>query len=179
MNKDRGFTLVEMMVVLSIFTLVMGIAYTALSLNETYRDLVLTKIQLYRQNKRALDSICAELQRSTAANWTTGGNPNTIRFQIPWVDAAYNVNWGANNNIGWFIRYRLNNNNLVRGFLNASLNPVGSEVIIAENITNLQFTNRNPPVSNYIGITIASQRRTIQRRDVYWTLVSAVFLRSN
>lgn len=165
--------------VLSIFTVVMGIAYTAISLNETYRDLVLTKIQLYRQNKKAVDNICAELQRSSADNWTMvdggGGNPDTIQFQIPWtIDATYNEHWGADNTDGFSIRYRLVNNDLIREILDTGQSVTWS-AITAENITNLQFTSIG---TNYIRINIGSQRKTFRGWTINSDLESTVFLRN-
>lgn len=154
MSKERAFTLMEMMVVLSIFTVVMGIAYTAISLNETYRDLVLTKIQLYRQNKRAVDSLSAELQRSQSSRVTIIDNaspiPDEIRFQIPLpslIDGSYNIPWGARQDstdyLNNFIHYRVNGTNLVREVVDGNGNPVGGtrQETIAENITRLQFTD--------------------------------------
>ena len=188
MSKNRGFTLIEMMVVLAIFSIVIGIAYTALSLNETYRDLVLTKIQLYRQNKRAIDTITAELQRSAATHWTIidggGSSPDIIRFQTPLVnsmDAQYNIPWGARfdniDYVGYFIQYYLMGTGLIRIMADSGgALYLGTSKVIASDITNLQFTVANP---NYISITINGQRRTIQRRIINATLESTVYLRNN
>ena len=190
MSKNRGFTLIEMMVVLAIFSIVIGIAYTALSLNETYRDLVLTKIQLYRQNKRAIDTITAELQRSAATHWTIidggGSSPDIIRFQTPLVnsmDAQYNIPWGARHGNtdypNFFIQYKLSGTQLIREVVDGGgVIQAGTQRVIAENISNLQFTNLNPLDSDYIRITMESQRSTIQRRIINANLVSTVFLRN-
>ena len=187
MSKNRGFTLTEMMVVLSIFTLVMGIAYTAISLNETYRDLVLTKIQLYRQNKKAVDNISAELQRSAANRWTIqDSNPDTIRFQIPLINAinwtTYDIPWGARQDntdyLNNYIRYRLNGTNLVREIVDVNWTIVGGtrQEIIAENINDIQWTSINP---NYIRIiNIRGERRTFRGWTIRSDLESTVFLRN-
>jgi prepilin-type N-terminal cleavage/methylation domain-containing protein len=195
-TENRGFTLVEMMVVLAIFSMVMGVAYTALSLNETYRDLVLIKIQLYRQNKKAIDSLCAELQRSQGARVNITDNaspiPDEIRFQIPLInaiDAQYNIPWGARqgnidypedppNSIYRYVRYRLNGANLVREVVDGDDSVIGGtqQEIIAENITNLQFTSLNP---NYITININAQKMTLApRHPINSNLESTVYLRN-
>jgi len=185
--KKRGFTLIEMMVVLAIFSLTMGIAYTALKLNDNYRDLVFTRIELYRQVKRAVDNFAAELERSQSSRWTIAdSNPDSIRFQIPLVnsmDAQYNVGWGARNMnldyLNFFIRYRINGTNLVRDILNATLSPVsGTEQIMATGVTDLQFNQASP---GYVTMKIDVQKTTTPPSrpiNINLTLDSAVYLRN-
>jgi len=172
-GTNHGFTLVEMMVVLSIFSLVIGIAFTVLSLNDTYRDLVLIKIRLYRQAKIAVDSISMELEKSASDKVFIEGT-NVIRFQIPWVDAnsPYAEHWGANNHEGFYIRYRLDNNNLVRDTLDTTPSVIATE-IITENISDLQFTSLNP---NYIKINVNGRKKTYQGREINSALQSSVYL---
>jgi len=54
----------EMMVVLSVFAVISGITFTALKLNDTYKDTVLTQIELYRKAKKIYDTIAKELSLS-------------------------------------------------------------------------------------------------------------------
>lgn len=173
-----------MLVVLAVFSVVIGVAYTALSLNETYRDLVLTKIQLYRQNKTAMDILCEELQKSAPSRIgiidNTSPIPDEIQLQVPLVnliDAAYNIPWGARHGgtdyLGSLIRYRLNGTNFVREVMYVP----GTEEIIAENVVDLQFT-QSSPTDPYIGIAITSQRMTIRRRTISSTIASTLYLRN-
>jgi len=158
----------EIMVVLAIFSIVMGIAYTVLRLNDNYRDLVFTRIELYRQIKRTTNNITEELQKSQSSRVTLNdSNPDSIYFQIPLVssmDAQYNVPWGARNKgtdyLNSFIRYRIriNGTDLVRDILDDMLSPVpGTEEIMATNVTDLQFSRVNP---DYITMMINVQKST-------------------
>lgn len=169
-TKKRGFTLIEVMITTAVLTMVMGIAFTALRLNETMRDLVFVRIQLYRQNKAAHDIIREELQKSTSIRVTIA--PNEIRFQIPLrlnpTDAGYETYdfpWGGRsrlgNHPGGFIRYYLNGTNLMREIWDSSGNPVaGTQEIKATDIRALEFT-RVLGDANHIRITTTARRMTV------------------
>lgn len=167
-----GFTLIELMVVLSIFSVVMSMAFSALSINETYRDLVYIKNQLYRQNKKAHDIITEELAKSQPSSVTINGT-TAIRFQVPWIngsDPEYGVVWGARYNgipyPGYYINYRLingtnNSTNLVREVLTDTLSPVaGTQEVKATGIVNLRFSNLT---ANYDYININTTARQISQ----------------
>jgi len=187
MSKFRGFTLMEMMVVLAIFSIVMGVAFTTLSLNETFRDLVLIRIELYRHNKVAVENMRMELQRSTANSITIQDNatptPDAIWFQIPLinsVDNQYNIPWGARKGStdypNYFIRYRLNGTDFMREVLDNTLAPVANtQELITENIVDLQFTRPSP---NYIVINVTGEKRTLQGRRINATLQTTVYVRN-
>jgi len=64
---QKGFTLVEMMVAMSIFTIIMGITMTSLRLNDKYSDLISVQNRLARQGKKAIDSISEELSLSSSS----------------------------------------------------------------------------------------------------------------
>lgn len=196
MRGERGFTLVEIMVVLSVFLVVMGIAYTVLSLNDTYQGLVLVKTELYRQTKVAMDNLIDELQRSQATRAAVvDSNPDEVRFQILLInsiDSEYNVPWGGrqgstdypDNSSGFpkfYIHYMLNGTDLVREVLQeASAGEFsgvnGTQQVMASGVTDLQF---NQPSSNYIGITADVQKSTtIPVRTITMRLESSAYLRN-
>jgi prepilin-type N-terminal cleavage/methylation domain-containing protein len=195
----RGFTLMELMVVMSIFTLVSGIAYTALRLNDNYKDMILVKNDLYHNCKRAMDSIVDELQKSraddlTIINGVTGGhNTDSIRFRIPLIETAvapdYNVQWGAYypdnpdpNHPDYYIRFSLwgteRGTYIIKDYLDEALSRVGPEETIVWNITDLNFTQ--DATLNRITITISSQERTLTGggRTLNMTVTSDVYLRN-
>ena len=187
MNKFKAFTLMEMMVVLTIFSVVMGVAFTTISLNDTFRDLVLIRIELYRHNKVAVENMRMELQRSTAGRINIQDNttpiPDVIWFQIPLlnsIDNQYNIPWGARKGNtdypNYFIRYRLNGTDLMREVLNNTLSPVANtQEIITENMIDLQFPRPSP---NYIVINATGQKRTLQGWTINATLQATVYVRN-
>jgi len=185
-----GMTLIELVVVFSILTVVMSMAFSAFSINETYRDLVFVKIQLYRQNKKAHDAINQELTAAQQARvWITDnatpGGPDMIRFQVPLIalaNASFDVPWGATFNgaptaAGDFIRYRLLGTNLTREVLNSAQVLVGgTQEVKASGIANLQFTN---PSAGYINISTTASRMSVPpQRQYNATLNSSVFLQN-
>jgi len=177
----RGFSLIEIMVVVAIVTVIMGIAFTSLRLSDSLRDLVFIRIQLYRQNKRAHDVIAEELEKSQSSRVDiTDSNPDAIYLQIPLINSidntTYSIPWGARyNNTDYVfsdIIYRLNGTNLVREVSNQP----GSKEIIAADIINLQFS-RVDGNANYIRINTTAQKMTIApRRPINASLESTVYL---
>lgn len=183
--KKKSFTLIEILVVFSILTVLMGIAFTAIRLNETYRDLTFIRIQLYRQNKRAHDAINEELEKSNSSrvNITdnTSPTPDVISFQIPLINSinntTYDVPWGArynNTDYVWYdIIYSLKGTNLVREVSNEP----GSEEIKANDIVDLQFSNVTANCTNCISISTTARKTTLPpQRNMTDSLNSTVYL---
>ena len=182
-NKQKvtgcGFTLIELMVVFAILSVVMSMTFSALSINETYRDLVYIKNQLYRQNKKAHDIITEELAISRSASFNiTQGATDVIRFQIPWVNASdpeYGVIWGARYNNtsspSYFINYKLNGTNLVRELLTDTLSPVANTTEVkASGIVDLQFSNSTP---SYITINTTARQMSRPSQRLFNLSVSS------
>lgn len=178
-TAEQGVTVIEILMVAAIFTLICGIVFTTLRLNETFRDLIFVKIQLYRQNRRAHEFIIEELQK--AANVTIP-NPNEIRFSIPLVNSmdpiTYDIPWGAPPNyVGGYIRYWLNNTSahLMREVLDSGNATVsGTQEIKASNIIDLQFSWAG---AYNIAINTTTRKMTIPpQHPVNDTLESSVTL---
>ncbi len=186
-GTNDGFTVAEMMITLAVFTVVIGVAYNTLTLNDIYRDLVLVKTQLYRQNKQAVDGLVEELQKSQGARVTITDNasptPDEIRFQIPLVNsisAQYILPWGgrygSTDYANYYIRYRVSGTNLIRELLKADLSvEAGTEEIKAANIADLQFTKS----SNYVTINITAKKTTLPpQHEISSVLNAAVYLQT-
>lgn len=183
--RKNGFTLAEMMIVLAIFTVIMGVAYTVLTLNDTYRDLVLIKLQLYRSTKQAVDTFVEEIQKSQSQRVNITDNassPDEIRFQIPFINATtYNLTWGARLDYpdNYWRHYYLNGTNFTAEVLNnATFSPVsGTQGIKAGNIIDVQFSNST---AGYIGINVTAQKTTLPpAHTINTTLNATVYLRTN
>jgi len=181
-TTNHGFTLIEILVVFSILTVLMGIAFTAIRLNETYRDLTFIRIQLYRQNKRAHDAIREELEKSQSSKVRiTDSNPDAISLQIPLINSidntTYSIPWGArynNTDYVWYdIIYSLKGTNLVREVSNER----GSEEIKANDIVDLQFSNVTANCTNCIGISTTARKTTLPpQRNITDSMNSTVYL---
>lgn len=163
----NGFTIMEMMVVLVIFSLVMGIAFTAIKLNDVSRDNVNIQIELYNKNKQVHNTIAEELSRSSFSKDGTGNllrintstSPCTLTtpcFQIAiGTDINYDTIWGANDDSGYWIHYKLDGTNLVREILDAVFSNV-SQRIISSNVIAFSITVANNPI--LINTTVQKKR---------------------
>lgn len=195
MENKKGFTLMELMVVMSIFTLVSGIAYTALRLNDNYKDMIMVKNELYRNCKKAMDSMADELQKSRAFDIAVyGANPESIYFKIPLINSVvapnFSVPWGGRYSgtdyPDRFIRYRLSGTRLLRGIINNNgtplddsddtIEPGTQEEAIAEGIADLDFEL----AGNLVTVAVESRRTTLSggQRPLTMSLTSQVYLRN-
>ncbi len=155
----KSFTLAEMIMVVSIFTVIMGVVFTVLKLNDIYRYNVGIQMGLYRQNKRAQDVMTEELRLSAPDKFSlidSDGDSafDTIRFQIPLptLDDEYNIRWGADNIEGNYIQYKLEDTYLKRQILDSAFSLV-SERIIGADFDNVEFSSSGCPDNCIINIT--------------------------
>lgn len=114
-----GFTLIELMLVMLIFTIVTGAAYALMNSGRTGWHSGTAKIELQDDTRRAMGIMAHELSESASDRVTIGGAGTFITFQVPvdenaqgsWedtdsdgtndfyledtLDASGNIEWGA------------------------------------------------------------------------------------
>jgi type II secretory pathway component PulJ len=177
----------EMLVAMVVFSIVMGIAFVALNLNEVHRESVGIQIQLYNNNRRVQDVIAEELSLSKMDNsltitpGATENDPDSIDFQIPiGTDDNYDIMWGADGSEDYYVRYILDitNHNLERKTLDTSKGETQTRNISGD-IANLKFENNLPECTNCIEITTTSQRRTNKGRLFNLSTTAMVYLRND
>ena len=177
-----GFTLIEMVVAMSIFIVVIGFVYTSLRLNDVCRYNVGIQTALYRQNKRVQDIMAEELRLSAPNKFSLNdSNPDTIRFQtpLPTLDNEYNIKWGADNTEGFYIQYQLAGTDLKSRILNSTFSLI-SEKIIGSGIDDLQFVSSGCPDNCVINITTEVSKKNILEGGLQVSLntTSRVYLRN-
>lgn len=175
MKNRKSFTLMEMMVVLSVFAVISGITFTALKLNDTYRDTILTQLELYRKAKKICDTITKELSLSQINRINiTDSNPDVLTFQIPLlskIDDNYTIPWGAEENEGYYIRYQLIGDELKREILDSTYSLV-SQQTVTKGVADLQFSSD----SESITINFTLSRTNIEGRVINFTSQFKVYL---
>jgi hypothetical protein len=167
-----------MMVVLVIFTLVIGIAFTAISLNDISQRNVNAQIDLYNKNKQLHNAMAEELRLSTLSRFNTVNAPcapNAPCFQIYIdTDSDYNIEWGAEGVVNNWIHYELAGAEVVRQVLDPAFSLVsGSQRVLADNVTALSFNlGANPVIINSTvrkraieNVTLSSQSRVYLRNE--------------
>lgn len=114
-----GFTIIELMVVVAIFSIVIGASYALLNAGKTGSSTGYAKIELQEDSRRAMEVIVAELSQSIFTRVDIGAGGDSITFQAPvevdssgvgvdtdsdnqndfylenTLDASGNVRWGA------------------------------------------------------------------------------------
>lgn len=114
-----GFTLLELIVVVAIFTIIIGASYALLNAGKTGSYSGDAKIGLQEELRQAMEVIVSELSTSAFTKVTIEGSGDSIRFQAPvevdksgsWedidsdeqddfylentLDSSGNVRWGA------------------------------------------------------------------------------------
>jgi len=165
-NKEKGFTLVELMVVIAITSI---IAYGMFAAVRSGHDQIRTgelKMTIQNAAREGLYKMTQELRQSAPNRVTlVPGGANTIRFNIPDpnnpVDGNYNVNWGGSHDIQYTLG-GLNNQQLIRTRLDLAP-PVTT--VLANDVVTLNFTGNGTPPS-VITATIGVQRTLVNGRLV-------------
>jgi prepilin-type N-terminal cleavage/methylation domain-containing protein len=86
----KGFSLIEIMVVVAIFTIIIGAAYALLNSGRTGWYSGDTKIELQEDLRELADAITYELSQSAISRIAIGGGGASITFQVPVDDVGDN-----------------------------------------------------------------------------------------
>lgn len=194
--KKSGFTFVELMITLLVFSIISLTLWSVLSTGKDSWHRGVTQIELQQETRKAMDWITKELRQSGLGHAQISGAGTVLTFQVPvdWdndgdiVDDAGNIEWGADGNKDWAIQYfRNNNRQLLRRTLDAypNGNQTGSDKILANNIRSdtpppnaLLFTGTPVAAPTVIGIELAAQKPALPGQLLQATLESQVTLRN-
>jgi len=138
---NKGFTLLEIMVVVGLLTFIMSTIFGILASARRVWATGEALISLQQEGSLGLDKMVRELRLCRSA--TVGADNKTVRFNIP-IDAdgdgfidlsGGTVIYGADGHQGWNIEYQIDTNNkqVMRRVLDTSNNQV-SQRILAKNI---------------------------------------------
>lgn len=197
--KKSGFTLTELLVVVGIFSLIIGACFTLLSSSRLSVNIHEASIQAAESSRRAMERITRELRLSQAGrirlynDLVTEGSTvsgQVIYLQVPVVDAAGELvlasgrlTWGTEQTQGDFIYYFLggdNNDQLFRGSCSGvGIGVSNAGVIIAPYISSISFSQGSPS-SELIDVEIVGEAEYLKnpRRTVTQTLRSSIKLRN-
>jgi prepilin-type N-terminal cleavage/methylation domain-containing protein len=152
---NRGFTLVEMLVSLFLFTIIIGTVFSYFAAVNSLELLNVSLIDLQQQARGVIDGMSREIRHSRVANISITHAGAGIDFAIG----------------GDAISYYLNNNSqVIREY------PVGTDRIIANKIT---FLNFNPDVTNQtVQIAVTATTTNAQNRTLTFGMSEKVRLRN-
>ena len=171
-----GFTLIEILLVMGIFTIITGACLTLLSTGRVSVNIADTQSQTEESARQAMNRISKELRLSQAGRVSISNNlgsatSNTsgsvINFQVPVgcyetldLTDTYELKWGTENTQNAHISYSLDGNSrLLRSTYTAEDASDATSRIIAQNISSLNFS-RSVISSSLINIVIVAQSGT-------------------
>lgn len=189
--KKSGFTFIELMVTLFIFSILSLSLWTVLSTGRHTWHRGRTQIELQQEIRRAMDWMTKELRPSGSGRALISSLGTTITFQVPvdWdndgdiIDEAGGIEWGADGNANWAIQYLISGRLLLRRTLDAYPNgaQTGADRVLANSIRSdspppnaLMFSGNLPEIE----IEISAQKSALPGQLLQATLQSQVTLRN-
>lgn len=167
-KQRRGFTLVEIMVALALFSILILVASRIFQNSQESLDWNYHTLSLQKELRRTLSTMSQELRESSPSSptpITTGSN--TITFEIP-------ATVSGNAITGWTqITYALSSNNTVTRTANGQTTSIGN------NVTALNFLYPVNAVTapRTMQIQITANQTTL-KRNITRTITGQVVLRN-
>ncbi len=205
MNRERGFTMIELMFVVAIMpALLLALHYVLTMANvifqtsDVYSRVNHSALQVLRKVNREIGQTSPNVTPSHLSITTDPNGNSILRFQVPvdWdndgdiVTSAANpaVEWGAYDRVGQlqsgriagWIRYSVTNNQLIRDVLDAGLLQVaGTSEVAANNVQTFTAALANSTLTTTLNLR--STDRIGQggaTRDFQQTFTSNTLLRN-
>lgn len=160
--KSPGFTLVELIIVLGIFSLILGMLFSILISQNNLFNQVSGKADVARFARKAMNIMVKELRMADMLNVSLWNKPvdgpgcikehlngKSVTFQVPvdWdkdgdmVDDYLRLEWGADGQLGSTIEYCwiASEQQILRRVWDSADELVSSEIVVS-NISNIKFT---------------------------------------
>lgn len=184
MRKLKGVTLIEVLVAISIFTIVSGISFGALRVYDIMLTVGNTKNYLSAEANTALNKMSAgtgslnaglaSSSRAVVLGLNAGlssSTANEIIFRVPsGLDSNQDIIWGDGTTANYRIRYYLGSislpSQLIRETQNDSGVAVGTPEVLANNITSLSFALSGNSLTIDVTAAKSSQRGIIPALSV-------------
>jgi competence protein ComGC len=153
LKKESGLTLVEISIVILLFSIILAAILTALVAARTSWNSGGSQLTVQQEVRKGISSMVRELRQARLSTITgvpaDGASYNSIAFQIPETISETGTTWSTN------IQYSLG------GLDNAQLIRAQdtNQRILANNISALSFS-RNAVKPETINITVTAQKNT-------------------
>ena len=144
----KAFSLIELMIVLVIFSVLLGATYGVLNMSGTSFKTGDIQVVVQQEARKAMDKISKELREASSVN---------ISAEYPFTL------WGKK------VKYVTNNGQLQK------ITEDGTTTVLANDVSSIQFTLLG---GNVVYITLTTQKNTIFGRTLSATLRSQVALRN-
>ncbi len=146
LNDREGFTLVELMVSLGIFTILVAVVYTVLLIGDSTTRTGLINIELSQNARLGIDRMLKELHNARRSTISIPDD-SYITFQVP-----------GNSNIIQYSLGGLNGRQLIR-------TEAGTGTVLCNNVQSVQFIP-SPFSGSVISITLQTQKTSLSQRNL-------------
>ncbi len=161
LKGDNGFTLIEAMVTVLIFSFILGICYVLLIAGSDSWEANSVRVELQQELRKAMDWITQDLRQAGSASIVDVPANGSVYASITFRKAA-GVSGG---NITW-------DSSTTRYFLGGSdgnqiQRQVGSQTaaVIAQNIRSLEFS-RQVSASNVVNVSLQAEKATLRGKTL-------------
>ena len=173
-DKKYGFTLVELLVVMGIFTLIVGVSFSFLSTGRFSAQLTEAQLEAAERGQTALSRITRELRLSAPLRVTLSDNVSrvssllqgsVVNFQVPVgvyddtlnLTSMYDVRWGTETVEDSFLAYSVDaDDQLIRSTYSTINGSDAVSEVIGQGISSLAFI-RTSSSSDLLTVEITSQ----------------------
>jgi prepilin-type N-terminal cleavage/methylation domain-containing protein len=178
--KKKGFSLVEVLMVLAIFTVMFGLIFDIFISGQNAFQSGPEQQDIQNKVRQGINAMTRELFTSKTSKITplaASPNDNYIIFQVPiGYDASGSLLWGANGMENYRIKFSAESQNLVRSILNTASNVVEQRVLATDvEADGLKFVL--PPGSNTLSISL-TVKKSVYRRPMAENLTTKVTFRN-
>ncbi len=156
--KNKGFTLVELLVAVAVFGIMMGLFGAILTDGQNHVRMSDMKMNLQASVRNSLTQMSMEIRESSASRTSVGNGGASLSFQIPTsVGTTGTITWSSP------ITYQIGGNGrqLVR------IDTNGNTAILANDVQALNFSFIDP---NTLVYSVTAQRTTVDGRALTTTL---------
>ncbi|MBN1688747.1 MAG: prepilin-type N-terminal cleavage/methylation domain-containing protein [Candidatus Omnitrophica bacterium] len=161
-ERQKGFTLIEMMIVVAICTVIAGGIFLALQAGQTQTGVADLKMMLQDSAREAIYKMVQEIRQSAPSKITIGAGGNSIQFEFPDptapVDGSYNIDWDSAHTLTYALGGT--GSQIIRTDSDA-----GTTQILANDVVDIDFTG-NSGQPTLVTITVSVQRTFTNGRVV-------------
>lgn len=150
MYKNKGMTLLEIIIVVSLFVIIIACVFNVLAKSRTSWNAGASQLNVQYEARRGIDAMVKELRQTGLPSIIDvppdGASYNSITFKIPTAISIAGITWSDNVQ---YSRAGLNGKQLIR-------TQTGNQRVLANNISALSFM-RSPSEPNAVNISITAQ----------------------
>ncbi len=160
-KKNRGITLVEVMVTVIIFAFILGICYSLLISGSDSWETNSTRIELQQELRKAMDWITQDLRQAGSVAIVdvpaNGSTYTSITFRKSAGVSGGNLVWDSSTT-----RYSLGGTGGTQLLRQVSGQTAS---VIAQNIQSLQFS-RQTSTSNIVTVSLQAEKKTLRGKNL-------------